>query len=114
MRAGTARLHLFGEGLDLPEIFLQLDFRDEGALAPLAVSDAQVAEGLKCLASGHAAHAQTLGDYLFGREGPAGLELSRPNFLKEVLVDLEIEGNDAMAIEVERIHVTPQLSRQLG
>ena len=35
MRPGTASLHLFAEGKNLPEVFFKLGLGDEGALCPV-------------------------------------------------------------------------------
>ncbi|HKE34229.1 MAG TPA: hypothetical protein VKB66_03460 [Candidatus Acidoferrum sp.] len=103
VRARTTRFHFLREGLDLPEIFLQLDFRDEGALTPLRVSHAQAAKRFECLAGGHAADTKAFGEHLFGRKGFAGLEAARADFLEEVLVDLEVERDGALAVKAERV-----------
>ena len=114
MRAGTAGLHFFGERLDLAKILFQLDFGDKRTFAPLTVSDAQVAKRLEGLPGRHAADAQALGEQVFGGERFAGFKATRANFLEEVLVDLEVERDGALAIEIERVHRSPQLYRQLG
>jgi hypothetical protein len=50
----------------LPEVFFELEARDESAFAALAVSDTETAQGLEGLASSHAADAHSNGDFLFG------------------------------------------------
>jgi hypothetical protein len=37
--AGAPSAHLFAEGKDLPEVFFELEARDESAFAALAISD---------------------------------------------------------------------------
>jgi len=114
MRPGTASLHLFGEGLHLPEVFFQLDLGNKRPFATLAVSDAQATKRLEGLPCRHAADAQAFGNDFLRRKGFAGLEPARANVLKKMLLNLKIERNDAVAVEIEGLHFTPQLSRQLG
>lgn len=114
MRARAARFHLFCKGLHLPKVLLQFGFRNKSPFAALAVSHAQLTKGFESLSGGHAADAEALGEQVFGGERFAGFKPARANFLEEVLVDLEVEGDGALAIEIERVHRSPQLYRQLG
>jgi len=66
------------------------------------------------LTSGHAADTEALGDYFFRRKRLAGFDMAGADFLKEVLVDLEVERDGALSVKIERVHSSPQLSRQLG
>jgi hypothetical protein len=72
-RAGAPSAHLFAEGQDLPEVFFELEARDESAFAALAISDTETAQGLEGLTCSHAADAHSNGDFLFGGDRLAGL-----------------------------------------
>jgi len=73
LRAGAAGAHLFAEGKDLPEVFFELEARDESAFAALAISDTETAQRLEGLASSHAADTHANRDFLFGGDRLAGL-----------------------------------------
>jgi hypothetical protein len=72
-RARAASAHLFAEGKDLPEVFFELEARDESAFAALAISNTETAQRLECLASSHAADAHANRDFLFGGDRLADL-----------------------------------------
>src|SRR5882724_862880 len=104
MRLGSPRLHLFAEGENLADVFVELGLGDEGAFSPLAVSDTQTAKRFKRLARGHPADAQALGNYFFGGKWLPGLKSSRADVIEDVLLDLVVERNNTLSVEVEEIH----------
>jgi len=73
-----------------------------------------VAKRLEGLPGRHAANTQAFGDEIFGGKRFTGFEPARANFLEEVLMDLEVERDSALAIKIKRVHCPPQLYRQLG
>jgi hypothetical protein len=72
-RAGAASAHLFAKGMDLPEVFFELEARDESAFSALAISNTETAQGLERLTSSHAADTHTNRDFLFGGDWLANL-----------------------------------------
>jgi len=104
MGPGTASFHFFSKGKHLPKVFFKLVSRDECALPTLRVSNTLVAEGLKRLPRRHAAHAQPLGNDLFGGKWPPWFKTSRTNLLEELLLNLEVERDDTLPVEIKRVH----------
>jgi len=85
------------------KFFSRLISETKVPLPLLRVSHAQAAKRFECLAGGHAADTKAFGEHLFGRKGFAGLEAARADFLEEVLVDLEVELDGALAVKAERV-----------
>jgi hypothetical protein len=52
------------------------------------------------------------GNHLLGGKRLPGFQVTRANVLEKMLLNLVVERNDAVTIEVEGVHATPQLSRQ--
>ena len=112
-RLGTANAHFFAERENLAKIFFELGARDESALTALTVGDAKMAEGLEGLASGHPADTHALRKFLFGRDGLADLEGAGADLFQEGLLDLVVEGENALSVEDDAVHEELQLSRRL-